>query len=481
MLQDFSIRARLTIWYLLSVTVIVAIMSIVSWWAMRASMYSVIDDNLDRRIKNVASSIRETNVASNIRETDVSDLRAHLGELAKTTSGGGFYQVFTAEGALVYQSEGLASRGVTAAAPDVHSGAMAIRNSGYSTSQVRLGSRLVEVNGRAWIVEWGEPLNLVNSSLERFLRFLFLSAPLLIGLGVIAAYGISGRALAPVDWIIRDARSINTGNLGERLSVPKAHDELRRLSETLNAMLDRIEATMRQIRQFTGDASHELRSPITLIRTAAEYALEGDQPREELIDALNRIEHESRHTTQLINDLLLLTRTDAQADLRKQVPVDLSAAVLDVFDRIAPLAAAKQLTMRSDVSANPVCVSGDTDLLERLVFILLDNAVKYTPPEGDVRITVADKGGAAAIEVADTGIGIAKEDLSHIFDRFWRADKVRSRQMGGSGLGLSIAQKIVEQSGGSISVESEMGRGSKFIVTLPLLDAVNQPVSHGSA
>lgn len=184
-----------------------------------------------------------------------------------------------------------------------------------------------------------------------------------------------------------------------------------------------------------------------------------------------RIQRESERSTHLINDLLLLTRADANVDLAPREPVCLDRTVQDVIDRIAPLAVAQQIRVHSEGIDSTVIVLGGPQLLERLVYILLDNALKYTGAGGEVSVKLVSQDGKAILIVSDTGIGIAASDLPHVFDRFWRADKVRSRQEGGSGLGLSIAQKIVEQSGGKIEVESEVGSGSCFAVTLPLVVA----------
>lgn len=465
MFKNASIRVRLTGWYLLSVTAIFAVMAVSSWWAMRASLYGAIDDALDRRIVNLYNSC----VAH--RPDTLAELRNDLRDTANLTWGGGLYQVFAEDGSLVFQSDGLARHGVPTVAPAVQQGKATHRNIRTADWPVRLAARLVTFGGRNWIFEEAEPLTLAEVSLRDFARLLLLSAPLLIAFGTLASYGISGRALAPVDWIIRDARSINSGNLSERLSVPEAHDELRRLSETLNSMLDRIESSMRQIRQFTADASHELRSPITLIRAAAEYSLRRERTKEDLIEAMGRIAHESERTSRLISDLLMLARTDAQLHVSAEEQADLVAATQDVMQRIAPLAQSKQILMRSTIPPSSLIVKGAPDLVERLVFILVDNAIKFTQPGGDVELTLTQSESAALLEVSDTGVGIAEEDLAHIFDRFWRADKVRTREEGGSGLGLSIAQKIVEQCGGAIRAESQLRQGSRFIVTIPLAES----------
>jgi heavy metal sensor kinase len=461
MLQNISIRFRLTGWYLLSVTLIFGVMGVGSWLAMRASMYGAIDEELDHRIVNLHDFC-----AAHPTST-VDELRRELERAAQLTWGGGLFQVFAEDGTLVFQSEGLARHGVTTQAPRMQGEKATHRNMEPMNWPVRLGARRESFSGKTWIVEVGEPLNFVAVSLRDFSRLLLLAVPVLIVMGTLASYGISGRALAPVDWIIRDARSINSGNLSDRLSLPPAHDEPRRLSETLNSMLDRIERSVRHIQQFTADASHELRSPLTLIRTAAEYALRRERSREELTEAMVRIQRESERSTRLINDLLLLTRADANVDLATKEPVCLASTVQEVMERIAPLAVAQQIAMHFEGGDSSLLVLGGPQLLERLVYILLDNALKYTGAGGEVSVKLASQGGDAILTVSDTGIGISSIDLPHVFDRFWRADKVRSRQESGSGLGLSIAQKIAEQSGGQITVESEASSGSRFMVTLP--------------
>jgi len=463
MLQNISIRFRLTGWYLLSVTLIFGVMGVGSWLAMRASMYGAIDEELDHRIVNLHDFCAAHPTSS------VEELRRELERAAQLTWGGGLFQVFAEDGTLVFQSEGLARHGVTTQAPRMEREKATHRNMEPMNWPVRLGARREAFSDKTWIVEVGEPLNFVAVSLRDFSRLLLLAVPVLIVMGTLASYGISGRALAPVDWIIRDARSINSGNLSDRLSLPPAHDELRRLSETLNSMLDRIERSVRHIQQFTADASHELRSPLTLIRTAAEYALRRERSREELTEAMVRIQRESERSTHLINDLLLLTRADANVDLATKEPVCLASTVQEVMERIAPLAVAQQIAMHFEGGDSSLLVLGGPQLLERLVYILLDNALKYTGAGGDVSVKLASQDREAILTVSDTGIGISAIDLPHVFDRFWRADKVRSRQEGGSGLGLSIAQKIAEQSGGQVTVESEAGSGSRFMVTLPLV------------
>ena len=228
-------------------------------------------------------------------------------------------------------------------------------------------------------------------SLTRFGRMLMLVIPLALVLASLGGYWLSGRALAPVTQITNDARRINATNLSDRLAVPPAHDELRELSETLNAMLGRIDRSVSQLRQFTADASHELRAPLALIYTAAEFSLRRERPREELVEALEKILRESRHTASLVDSLLLLARADSGED-------SLQAPVVDQFVgrsvrtlRIAPPSSpsAKGISVSTDLGSTSIVVDGDETALRRLLLILVDNAIKYTPAGGRVDVRLA--------------------------------------------------------------------------------------------
>jgi signal transduction histidine kinase len=234
-------------------------------------------------------------------------------------------------------------------------------------------------------------------------------------------------------------------------------------------MLDRIEFSVTRIRQFTADASHELRAPLTLIRTAAEYSVRRERTNDELVEAMEKILRESKRTSQLIDSLLLLARADSDEEVVKPGPVSINSVLHEAVERAGQLATSKNIQIGTDIDETPIDVEGEMALMQRLFFILMDNAIKYTPEKGTVNVSLRSNADYALIDVADSGMGIVAEDLPHVFDRFWRADKVRSRYMGGTGLGLSIAKRIVEKSGGTLSVESVVGHGAKFEVRLPIL------------
>jgi len=473
MINIFSIRFRIAAWYFLSAAPILVALAAGSWFAMRASMYQGIDEELFRRTLGVEQFLQTRG------DKAIHELEAEQANGPELLVGGGLFQVFDADEKLLFQSSAIARHHIASLGPQNPWSKPRFRDSAPSGDRVRLGARQARIDGKTFTIQVGEPLRSFDESLSDFARLLYLSIPVLLLLVAAAGFWLSGRAMAPVEQINREARAIDAGNLTSRLSVPKPRDELRTLSETLNAMLERIEISVNRLTQFTADASHELRAPLTLIQMAAEYSLRRERSREELLDALEKILRETNRTAALVDRLLELARADSGKSLAPPVPVDLTCLLREVAEGAASLAQIKQIQFTTQICKDPVHVSGDDASFRELFLILIDNAVKYTPEHGAVSLHMNASRDMATIEVKDTGIGISPEDIPYVFDRFWRADKVRSRQMGGTGLGLSIAKWIAEQSHGSITVESTLGRGSRFSVQLPLA-ADLPPSSHHS-
>lgn len=459
-----TIRFRLTAWYTLSIAIIVTGVAGASWIAARISLYQTIDSALARNVNTVRTMVNGHMQFSGDPDP-VKALKAGGVAFALRDI---LIRLYDEQGALVYESESLAARHLALAAPGADSMTWFRTGTGEADWRARLAYSDLPVGARHFTIEVAEPLAVVEGSLQRLAVVLALAVPLTLGLAALGGYWLSGRALAPVERITADARAISVQNLSDRLAVPPAHDELRQLSETLNAMLERIERSVGQIRQFTADASHELRSPLALIHTAAEFSLRRERPHEELVDALRKILRESTRTGQIVDNLLLLARADADTSAFEPVVLDLAAVCRDVAEQGRVLGDARRLEVTADLSIGRVDVKGDEPSLRRLLLILVDNAVKYTPDGGRVRMALATDRQDAIVSVTDTGVGIAEEDLPRVFDRFWRADKVRSRALGGTGLGLSIARWLVEQHGGAITVESVVGQGSTFTIRLPV-------------
>ncbi len=326
------------------------------------------------------------------------------------------------------------------------------------------------------VIQDGRVVNMVRVglSMENMLktrrRFLLAMAAVL-PLGLLLAGGggwaLARRALKPVDQMTQTAQRISGNDLDQRLPMRGSGDELDRLATTLNAMLDRLNAVIDQMRQFSADASHELQTPLTILKGELEVALRSPRDPEEYQGVLASGLEEIDRLDKLVAGLLLLARADAGVLRLDPKPVDLSALVSDVGDLMRPLADAHAIDLQL-TPVEPVAVRGDQEHLRRLMLNLVDNAIKYTPSGGQVTISLQPDGDWAALKVADTGIGFSDDERQMIFDRFHRATDTRSRDVKGVGLGLSIARSIAAAHGGRIDVQSRPGHGSRFTVVLPL-------------
>ena len=287
----------------------------------------------------------------------------------------------------------------------------------------------------------------------------------MILLAAAGGHYMSRRALRPVADLAAEARLINDHNLDIRLPVPKAKDEISDLALTLNQMLERIDKAFVSVKAFTGNASHEMRSPIALLRTEIEVALYRPRDSEDYREILSRMHDETIRMTNLIENLLSLARADGGAEAMAQMPIKVN----QLFDQIRQSwQTTMQLAMLQfnvELQPDDSVVLGDPSSIQRLLSILLENASKYTPPGGSVTLTAVLSRERINIVVRDTGIGLSREDLPRIFDRFYRADQTGDRSSRGSGLGLALGKWIAECHGAELTVESELGVGSSFSFT----------------
>jgi heavy metal sensor kinase len=457
-----SIRFRLTAWYAFTLALVLSVVAIGARIAMQTSVYDTLDNNLRIRAQSVQHFLEGSAMlppgafAEELRTEGARGL------------GGGMFRICGPNHRLVYQSADLSQLKLPAC-PDLAGPAENVDTMRVGRRVERVASLPLATNGVAYTIQVYESLHDVHESFERFDAMMWIGVPVLLFLASFGGFWMSRKALAPVDRITQDARSISIANLSERLKVPRSRDELQRLTETLNDMLARLDSSVRQMRQFTADASHELRAPLTLIRTAAEFSLRRERTREELADAMRKVLRESERTSALVDSLLLLARADSGMDGLQFAPVDLCVLAQDACEQAQTLAEAKGIEVHADIPTSTIELLADEHALRRVLLILLDNAVKYTSKGGAVLVQTGAMDGEAFVTVTDSGIGITAEDLPHIFDRFWRADKVRSREMGGAGLGLSIARWIAERHGGTITARSQAGSGSTFEVRIPTL------------
>ncbi len=432
-----SLRFRLTLWYSGALMLVAFVLVVASQWALNVSLDHAIDQRLRFRLIGLHAFIDENSHES--LDTLAAKLRGleHLGDL---------FQVVGPKGELLAQSDGLARHRVRVEALSDLGGRMVFRNAGPRRFPFRMAAQQIYVNGQAISIEVADPRGKFEGILTEFYSVLLFAVPIVLVVAAAGGYWLSGRALAPVDQIIDEARAIDPTNFSARLSVPSSGDELQRLSQTLNRMLDRVEQSVLQVRRFTADASHELRAPMTLIYTAAQFALRRDRSADELKDSLKKILHAAKRSTDLINQLLWLARSDAGSSRTELALTDVVPVVSDVLSEAATLAADKGLTIAAELPETPAYVALDEASFRRMLLILLDNAVKYTPRDGRISVHVTGRTDELEIAVADTGIGIPAEQVPFIFDRFWRADQVRSREAGGTGVGSGDCPRNCKQS-----------------------------------
>ncbi len=337
---------------------------------------------------------------------------------------------------------------------------------GLANYPVRLLTKPVFTGRARSVIQVGMSQENLYATRRRFLWVMAAVLPLGLLLATGGGWALARRALAPVDHMAAAARRISAAHLAERLEESGAGDEMDRLSGVLNAMLERLDLSFRQMRQFSADASHELQTPLTILQGELEVALRSPRTPEAYREVIQSALQEIERMAVLVEGLLLLARADAgmlRLDLK---PMDVAQLLAEVYERTQILAQSRALTLDLE-TLEPHTVSGDRERLRRVLFNLVDNAVKYTPAGGRVTLSLQRRDGHVCLSVQDTGIGLSDAEREHIFQRFHRAGSARDHGTQGSGLGLCIARSIVEAHGGVLQVASRPGAGSTFTVCLP--------------
>ncbi len=319
------------------------------------------------------------------------------------------------------------------------------------------------------VIQVGTSLEYVQASMQNLLLILLISVPTLIFVAGLAGYFLAGKALKPIRDIATTTRHITAHNLDERITVEVARDDIGQLSQTINEMLDRLSQAFLKVTQFSADASHELRTPLTILRGEVEIGLRGDRSAAEYRDILVSNLEEIERMSKIVSDLLLLSRSDMGQEVLSRESVDLRELVQELINQLAMLAEQKNIVLTGDIRPVPL-VLGDKLRLRQMAANLVANAIRYTSEGGRVNVRLEGVAEGVKLVVEDTGIGIPKADLPRIFDRFYRVDKARSREEGGSGLGLSIVKWIVDAHHGDITVESVVDEGTIFTVVLPFVN-----------
>jgi two-component system, OmpR family, sensor kinase len=494
-----GMRVQLTLWFILVFSVLMMLFGAVFYVNFRASLQTSFDSSLQLRTQQIAAGINEDKGTITIHDvtgalpglidsdaiTDIATPQSNPQTTnTKTTSPigpektnadvnlGALVRILNIRGEVVYVTPAFLALNIprSSVTQPLHGSTWQGTVTAQNGQTVRLYSAALTENGNVYgVVQVGESLAQLGNTLRSVEIELLLIVPFVLLLGAIGSYWLAAHAFAPINRLTNIARRIEAGDLHERVPVPRSKDEVQRLALTFNEMIERLDNAFTRQRRFVADASHELRTPVAAIRSMTDVVLARSTPveDEEYVTVLRDVNAEAERLGHLINDLLSLARTDEKQVLLERELVRLDLLVYDVAATIESLAAERDITIEI-MAKQPATIMGDEVRLIQVIMNLLDNAVTYTNAGGKVKLEVKVLNNKAFLIVSDTGIGIAKDHLDHIFQRFYRVDPSRSRAAGSTGLGLAIVEWIVGAHGGSVTVESEVGQGTTFTVMLPI-------------
>ncbi len=476
MIKSLPIRIRLTLWYSLAIATTMFSIGFASLWMV----HRAIDDLEKEELQQRARSVRRF-VASRPAGETRDQLHDAITAAYNVSHGNKWLQVIDEQGNWIYRSPHVAAAYPTLVLPQQAPEAGSYFTYIAESSSVRALIEPISIHGVRYTVQTGLTLNKTLAILSNLRIQLFLLITVGLFVSSIGGHFMSRKALKPVAALAAEARRINDRNLDIRLPEPSAKDEISDLSRTLNQMLERIDKAFASVRTFTGNASHELRTPISLMRTEIEVALYRPRDSDEYRDVLGRLHEETLRMTGLVENLLSLARADGGAETIALIPIRVDDLFREVAGNWIEAMNRALLDFSIEIEEDDLALLGDRNLLPRLLSILLENASKYTPPGGSVKLSAALAGTRVVLSVTDSGIGIASEHKPRIFDRFYRAAPVGESAPPGSGLGLALAKWIAGRHGAQLVVESEPGRGSCFSLALEKTQLAVLPSSAAGA
>lgn len=464
-----SIRSRLTAWYVVLLGIILILFSVLLNFFLSKRLYESVDNSL-----TVSATVVATSVVMKFNRSPLPGLDRFFDQFMGAGNLNKFFRIYDGSGNVGSRSNNIdasqfplsqtayadALKGTNSYETFIVEGKHPIR---VITMPIIRDKQLVN------LVQVGTSLEAVQETLRNLRIFLFTSVPSVLLLAALFARFMARRALKPISRIIQTARDIGQGQeLSQRIPVLKVQDELGQLALTFNEMMNRLENSFAQMRQFSSDASHELRTPLTVLKGQNELVLSKPRDPKEYQEVITSNLEEINYMSKVLEDLFILSRSDENQIHLNCKPMDLRDLVEEVCKHAEVLAGDKDIRIII-AFLEPVQINGDEVRLRQMVWNILHNGIKYTQPGGELKISLQNDGEFALLSIQDTGIGIPEEDLPSIFDRFYRVDKARSRDEGGSGLGLSISQHIAEAHKGKIDVESKLGVGTRFKIRIPIL------------
>ena len=458
-----SLSFRLIAWYAGLLALLFVLLGASTYAVVGNYLDTNLRDNQTRRAQQIADTLLEGSGGPGLAQS--------VEALYAPEANDRFIRITRGDGHVLYQSGEPRDRSFTAAVPPL--GALPAHS---SSRKVRLpdGAALVvaavshrAADGTRYAVEVGTSTAPVDAALARLLIVLATGLPIAVLLAAVGGLFLVRRSLEPVERIARKAEAITQHSLSERVPVARTGDELERLSISLNHMISRLEDAVEGSKRLVADASHELRTPLTVLRGELESMTDDTHVTPQMRETFGSMLEEVERLAAVVDGLLALSRLDAGEGRSEWVRFDLAELVATTADQMSLLAEDKDISVACDAPRS-VLVTGDRARMKQVVVNLLDNAIKYTPNGGTVRLKVASRDGEALFEVSDTGIGIAREALPQVFERFFRVERSRTREQGGAGLGLSIVKSICAAHGATVEVQSSPDKGSRFLIRLPL-------------
>ncbi len=474
-----SIRRRLTIWYAIALLASVGAFGGALYFERRRSSVRELDERLSLEGNAAAQyfisyqrSIGRRLAAGETPGLAISAVGGYLDGIRDNVV------IFDPDRLAIYRNSAAKPFTTTslanvldAGSPDrARSGVVDLRGDGqnYRYAQVPLAGIWEQPQPASIFV--AAPLDAVPFGAGQLLQAMLVIAPVILIGSMGLGYVLADTSLRPLEGMVDEIEAITDGRgLHRRVAVPVSADELARLAGTMNRMLSRLEESFATLRRFTADASHELKTPLMVLRVGVERAMINPRTPTDALQSLEEVLEEIHRMSELVETLLTLARADEGGAILAVEPCDLRELINEAAETAGMLGEEQDITIRSEVPATAVILPVDRSRIRQLLLNLVTNAIKYTPAGGKVSIGLVDQGEAAAIIIGDNGIGIPPADLPHIFDRFYRVDTARSRTGArpGAGLGLAITKWIAEAHGGTITVQSRTGRGTVFTVTLP--------------
>lgn len=456
-MRPLSVRAKLMLLYLLVTLTGLLIFGLMSFGALQYALLQGKKTHLEGREERLISFLKE-NRQKGVKES----LTEQLQNYALVTHEGNLFQIRHLDGSMLFPLH-------TYSAGWAHPSEAPCTQPSYSAQgfSVLVMCHEIMLDGQPVQLYIGGALEEEAYILRKYRNALLLLLPALLLLSSISGYFLSRFALKPVDRMTRAALEIGIGNLSRRLPVPTARDEIQHLAVAWNQLLARLEAAVSRLSQLSADASHDLRTSITIMLATAQLSLNRHRSEQHYRNALDKIVAECRTASTLLDALLSLAQSDNFVHELAFRQIDLGQLVVEGCRRVEDLAESSDIYLDWRLPPETTFIQGDEALLQRLLGILLDNAIRYTPKFGEIRTELAVEKDDAVITVRDTGVGMSEEVRRHIFDRFYQADLRERKSRAGNGLGLSIGRWIAEAHGAQLTVQSTPSEGSVFTIRLP--------------